>query len=287
MQLYMDSLRLAVPTSSRLALVTLVCAVVFPVLLVASVPVGALVLLFLQLPLLGLLIVFVVAAALFAAINGGLIVGSILSALSARGYDIRFQIRQLLRFIVISSIVTFIAFFVAGLFSKAIMLVSGYIVGSVDGHILLHGFRDGSAFAYGVLLLILAPYAVCLGALVVPFTAMVAQGCTRMADHDVTFGFGKGIVGLSVLALVCLYAGALALASGSFGLSVDVTPVLMVEVFVLIALASWFFASAVLIWEQAVLEKEDAHEMQAEAIRLRRIDPRALRIARQSKNPEL
>lgn len=170
---------------------------------------------------------------------------------------------------------------------------------------LLAGLFGVSPYWSGVLLGFLAPIAIASSAFAVPLTAAAASTGRNGWDHKAFFGFGRGVVGLSIVTAVWLFSGhvfsffgemwtlfgliigaVLALLEGeSLPFDTDFAPWTALRGTLLMAWASsWYFATAVLTWEHYAKDAAAPQKMAKEAASVpSATDIRALRRARMQK----
>jgi hypothetical protein len=286
MVLYRQSLQLSVQTYWRY-LIALVLFTVGLVFVVRKIPVSHLVLLFLATPIVAILIIVAFLGLILASLLSILMFAGICAALKARGHMTNLAVGHVLRCAGVLFAITFIAYFAFTVLAWLVFWVSQSVGGPADGYVLCRALQAGEMSAFIVFFLILCPVVAYLSAIVVPFIAMLNGREMFGIDQPVFFLFGRGLQSLMPIMQGILYFGGFALAFGNIGPLVAVGPVQMVVLLGLTWAASWFFSHAVLIWETSVAELEAGDRLTRARFAANRIDPQAMRLARERKNANL
>jgi hypothetical protein len=225
-------------------------------------------------------------------------------ALAARGHDNVPDYATLLRCSVVFCVLNIVAY-------HAIGTVIGVIAATFRAAALAGGLGEPATvgFAFDLywimtLLLFAVAYAVYASAIAVPMTAAAAAGSRSGPDRSIFFGMGAGWFSLSLIMVVWLWVGnifaifgevwlmfamvissLLALLAGDqipWSWSFDRTTLMGRTLFMTWA-SAWFYATAVLAWEQTDKERAKARAMSAVASRVSDDTLRALREERMRK----
>lgn len=163
------------------------------------------------------------------------------------------------------------------------------------------GLFGVSAYWSGVLLALLAPSAIVMAAFAVPMTGAAVAATPKGGDINYIFGLGRGILSLLIVMMVWLFAGHMFSIFGEVwttfgvmafalmewingdGFSLELVPTRFNAVGGVLFMtwaSSWFFATAVLVWESVVSRQKALRQVQRESGRPSTDDIRALRRSR-------
>ncbi len=219
-------------------------------------------------------------------------------ALAARGHDNVPDYGTLLRSSVVFCVLNIVAYHVIGTVIGAIAAAFRWAVlagGAVEPST---GWLAFGPYWIATLLMFAVAYAVYASAIAVPMTAAAATGSRSGPDRGIFFSMGTGWFSLSLIMVVWLLVGniftifgevwlmfAMVFSSLSALLTGDEIPwnwsfdrtTLMGRTLFMTWASAWFYATAVLAWEQASARRDEAHTMSVAANRVSADSLRALR----------
>ncbi|WP_019954691.1 hypothetical protein [Yoonia vestfoldensis] len=169
---------------------------------------------------------------------------------------------------------------------------------------LFAGLLGASPYWSGFLVAFLAPVAITSAAFAVPLTAAAASSGREGWDYKAFTGFGRGVIGLSIVMAVWMFSGhmfsffgevvmasglviatILALVNGeSLPFQTDLAPWTALRGTLIMTWASsWYFATAVLTWEDHIAKTAASRVRQHDRLVSKPDEIRALRLSRMRK----
>ncbi|MGL5009393.1 MAG: hypothetical protein ACRC6I_05890 [Paracoccaceae bacterium] len=222
-------------------------------------------------------------------------------ALAARGHSQPPDYGQLLRVSFVFGFINVVAQYGIKLIGAALGWALSLIGVEVTTIGLMTGLASWSPYWNVILLIGLAPYALYASAIAVPMTAATVSGSGRSPDASIFFGLGAGMFSLSLILLVWLVAGSFfsivgevwtmfamllstltTLARGdeiTWGTGLHSVELIACSILMTWA-SSWFYATAVLAWEDASQRKAASRATSVNVNRPTADTLRALREAR-------
>lgn len=222
-------------------------------------------------------------------------------ALAARGYTRPIGLDTLFATCLYFSIIFLLLGVFLSLIMQGVFWVATQAGITVDPMGLFAGLLGVSPYRAGVLLGFLAPVAITTSAFAVPLTAAAAATGKQGWDRKAFFGFGRGVIGLSLVTAVWMFSGHIfsffgevwtlmglmfgmfrALIEGeSLPFQTDLAPWTALRGMLIMTWASsWYFTTAVLTWENYVKKTPKQKAAQKPKAGVSTDDIRALRLAR-------